>query len=187
MKRKRDLQITSHEPDNAPDAFQEIFDDDFLDFPMPPTTQNYPMIDVIDRDDSVLVRANVPGLSEEDVEIIVTDGYVTIAGETSLEKENINDTLYQFESYHGAFARGVHLPSVVVPESASASLENGVLSVIIKKEVPEPKKKVSVRPKTSKKPSADKKKTSKIKGGAKKKATSEKPVKKKATRNTKKK
>ena len=90
-------------------------------------------IDVFWAGESLTVRASLPGVKPEDVEVIVTDDTLTIKGETKLEKEVKEEEYLHREHRHGAFRRAVALPHNLDTEKADASYENGILTVTIPK------------------------------------------------------
>jgi HSP20 family protein len=92
-----------------------------------------PRVNVIDRDDQVVVRAEVPGVKKEDMDISVTENSVSIKGVTRREEEEEKGDYYRCEIASGAFARTVSLPSEVDTEKAKASFEDGVLELTIPK------------------------------------------------------
>ena len=102
-----------------------------------------PKIDIINKEELVEVRAELPGVSEDDVEIEIENNMMTIRGVASQE----NGDYFHKESHHGSFTRTFSLPSEVVAEKADAEIENGILTVTIPKIRPKLAKKVSVKAK----------------------------------------
>jgi HSP20 family protein len=92
-----------------------------------------PNVDVIDRDDEVIVRAEVPGIKKEDLEVSVTDNSVTIKGETKHEEKEEKGNYYRCEISSGTFARTVALPDNVSSGDATAKFEDGVLELKLPK------------------------------------------------------
>jgi HSP20 family protein len=92
-----------------------------------------PNVDVIDRDDEVIVRAEVPGINKDDLEVSVTDNAVTIKGETKHEEKEEKGDYYRCEISSGAFTRTVALPGTVSSSDATAKFENGVLELKLPK------------------------------------------------------
>ena len=91
-----------------------------------------PRVDVIDRDDEILVRAELPGVHKDDLDVSLSGEYLTIKGETHEEKEEKGE-YYRSEIRHGSVIRTVRLPEVVDDEKAKAQFEDGVLEIIIPK------------------------------------------------------
>jgi HSP20 family protein len=92
-----------------------------------------PSVDVIDRDEEVVVRAEVPGYKKEDIEISVADSSLTIKGETKTEEKEAKGDYYRCEISRGAFARTVSLPAAVDDSKAKASMKDGVLELTLPK------------------------------------------------------
>lgn len=93
-----------------------------------------PRIDVIERDDAVVVRAELPGVDRKNVDVSITQNSVTIKGETSREeKEQEKGYYFRSEISRGAFARTVGLPGDVDTENAKAVFKDGVLELTMPK------------------------------------------------------
>ncbi|HYX63209.1 MAG TPA: Hsp20/alpha crystallin family protein [Burkholderiales bacterium] len=92
-----------------------------------------PSVDVIDRDDEVVVRAEVPGYKKEDIEVSVSDSLLTIKGETKTEEKEEKGDYYRCEISHGAFSRSIGLPATVDDSKAKASMKDGVLELTLPK------------------------------------------------------
>jgi len=92
-----------------------------------------PKIDVIDRDEEVVVRAEVPGVEKDDLDVSVSGNTVTIKGETKREAKEEKGNYYRCEISRGAFARTVVLPDYVDSDSAKAKFEDGVLELTLPK------------------------------------------------------
>ena len=89
--------------------------------------QGWPSVEVNATDKEVRVSAELPGLDEKDVEILIDDGVLTIRGE---KKSETDDKERGFsERYYGRFERRIALPFEVDEEKADASFKNGVLTV----------------------------------------------------------
>jgi len=98
-----------------------------------PEIPGMPSVDVIDRDDEVLVRAEVPGYKKEDIEISVSDSSLTIKGETKAEEKEEKGDYYRCEISHGAFSRTVALPAEVDDAKAKATIKDGMLELKLPK------------------------------------------------------
>ena len=98
-----------------------------------PFEARMPKVDVIDRDDEVLIRAEIPGVSKDDLDISVTDNTVTIKGETKRETKEEKGDYYRCEISRGTFARTLTLPANVDSDNAKAKFEDGVLALTIPK------------------------------------------------------
>jgi HSP20 family protein len=92
-----------------------------------------PSVDIIDRDDEVVVKAEVPGYKKEDIEISVSDASLTIKGETRTEKKEEKGDYYRCEISRGAFSRTLALPAAVDESKAQAVMKDGVLELTLPK------------------------------------------------------
>jgi HSP20 family protein len=106
-----------------------------------------PPVDLVESGDHFVLKADLPGLTDEDVSIEVQDGTLTISGERSAEHESEEGGWYRLERSYGSFSRSLTLPDGVDAEAISARFENGVLEVNIPK--PEERKPRRVEIKTN--------------------------------------
>jgi HSP20 family protein len=97
-----------------------------------------PAMDLVETADHFVLRADLPGLSEDDVKIEFEDGTLTVSGERKAEHESKDEGYYRVERAFGAFTRSLTLPQGIDPEAVAASFDRGVLEVRIPK--PEEKK-----------------------------------------------
>lgn len=121
-----------------------FFEDDFSRFPSLWERRPEMMslaLDVAEKDDAFIIKASVPGVLAEDVEITLTDNVLTIKGEMKEDKE-INEQSYHLrERRSGSFMRSVTLPTAVDADKIEAVNENGVLTLTLPKaEAVKPKK-----------------------------------------------
>ena len=91
-----------------------------------------PDIEMFERNGQVVLRADLPGLTKDDVKVDITDDAVTIHGERKKEHEEKGETFYRSERSYGSFYRLVPLPDGMAPESANATFHDGVLEVTMK-------------------------------------------------------
>ncbi len=92
-----------------------------------------PKVDVSETSDAVQVTADLPGMTENDVEVTLSDGHLHIRGEKHAEKEEQEKNYHRVERSYGSFQRSVALPAEVDAEKVDASFKNGVLSVMLPK------------------------------------------------------
>jgi HSP20 family protein len=88
-----------------------------------------PQIEVRQRGNEIVLRADLPGLKKEDVDIEVEDGVLTLSGERRQEQDDEQQGFYRSERSYGAFRRAVALPEGVNEEEISASFNDGVLEI----------------------------------------------------------
>ena len=104
-------------------------------------TGSLPAIDMYQTDDEIVVKASLPGVKAEEVQINITGDVLTLKGETKYEEEKKDKAWHMREHRWGAFERSVSLPTQVVSDEAKAEFENGVLTITLPKAE-------DVRPKT---------------------------------------
>lgn len=90
-----------------------------------------PQLDVVERDGRLVVRADLPGTSKDDVRVEVTEDALVIEGERRQEREVEGEGIHRAERSYGSFQRVIPLPEGVNAEAAEARFENGVLEVTI--------------------------------------------------------
>jgi HSP20 family protein len=94
-----------------------------------------PAMDIVETEDDFVLRADLPGMSEDDVKIEFEDGTLTITGERKAEHETKNEGYYRVERAYGSFSRSLTLPQGVNPEGVTAKFDRGVLEVRVPKPV----------------------------------------------------
>ncbi len=92
-----------------------------------------PPMDLVETDDHLVLKADLPGLERDDVNIEVKDGVLTVSGERKSEHEERADGYYRVERAFGGFSRSLSLPEHVDAERINASFDKGVLEVRIPK------------------------------------------------------
>jgi HSP20 family protein len=92
-----------------------------------------PAIDLVEAEDHFVLKADLPGLVEDDVSIEVQDGMLTISGERKAEHESRERGWYRVERAFGSFSRSLTLPDGVDADAISARFDRGVLEVRIPK------------------------------------------------------
>src|SRR4051812_28052671 len=88
-----------------------------------------PPMDLVETDDHFVLRADLPGLSEEDVSIELEDSVLTVAGERQAEHEDKREGFYRLERSFGQFRRSLTLPEGVDADGITAAFDKGVLEV----------------------------------------------------------
>ena len=121
--------------------FANFFDEDRW----PALTKEHRMVvrwDVAETDDAVKITADLPGLTEKEIDVTLADGVLTIKGERKAEKETEDKEkhYHSVERSYGAFERAMSLPTNVDESKISADFKNGVLELTLPKK-PEAKKK----------------------------------------------
>jgi len=114
-----------------------------------------PAMDLVETEGHFVLTADLPGLSEEDVNIEVEDRVLTVSGERKATHEVAKDGFHRVERAFGTFSRSLTLPEGINPEAVEANFDRGVLEVRIPKpEQPKPRK-ISIAPKTIEAKSTD--------------------------------
>ncbi len=99
-----------------------------------------PKLDVAELKDRYEVKAELPGMDENDIELTIEDGLLTISGEKKAETEEKEKGYYLKECSYGSFSRSVRLPENIVDDKIEAKFKKGVLTVKLpKKEILPPK------------------------------------------------
>ena len=104
-----------------------------------------PAMDLVETDDHFVLRADLPGLTEDDATIELEDNILSISGERKSEHEDRKEGYYRVERAYGAFHRQLTLPDGVDPEAVEASFEKGVLEVRIQKPEERKPRKVEIK------------------------------------------
>ena len=92
-----------------------------------------PAMDLAETDDAFVLRADLPGVSQEDVNIELEDTVLTVSGERKADHETKGEGFYRVERSFGAFSRSLTLPKGVDAEAIAASFTDGVLEVRVPK------------------------------------------------------
>ncbi|MBN1374723.1 MAG: Hsp20/alpha crystallin family protein [Dehalococcoidia bacterium] len=103
-----------------------------------------PALDVFERDDKFVVKAEIPGMDEENINVSVEGNSLVIKGQKDTEKEVKDEDYYHCERSYGSFYRSVPLPSTVDKDKIQADYDNGILEVTFPKSAEVKPKKVKV-------------------------------------------
>jgi HSP20 family protein len=103
-----------------------------------------PALDLYEDKDEIVVKAELPGMAKDDIQVSVTDNVLTIKGEKRQEEENKEKEYYRSERVYGAFLRSVALPTEVNPGKVRATFKNGVLEVRLPKSEAAKKKEIKI-------------------------------------------
>jgi HSP20 family protein len=136
-----------HPMDSLQREMNRVFDDFFRSWDMPSMSRSFdlspfstfeysattPRIDVHETDKEVRVSAELPGMTEKDIDVSVSKKSLTISGEKKQESEQNIKGWYRMERSYGAFSRSIPLPCEVDQDKCSASFKNGVLTVSLSK------------------------------------------------------
>jgi HSP20 family protein len=106
-----------------------------------------PQIETLQRDNTLVIRADVPGVKKEDLDVHVENGSLIVSGERTQEKEDNRTDMYRSERSYGSFYREIPLPDTVKEDQISAQCRDGVLEVTVPlpKEQPQQQRKIEVK------------------------------------------
>jgi HSP20 family protein len=137
--------------DSIFDDFRRSFDDLMSPFlPMrtwlPATTQAWPvraaLVDLVDKGDKYILRAELPGFEKGDVELLTNKDTITFSAEKTSETEEKSQEYLHRERTYSSSRRTINFPQEVDPSKIEATMKNGVLEVIAPKKEPEPDEKL---------------------------------------------
>jgi HSP20 family protein len=111
------------------EAMDRLFDDAFTRPISVSGVSGMPAIDMYQTNDDVVVKATLPGLKAEDVDITVTGETLTLRGEFKQEDEKKETSYHIREQRYGSFERSILLPTDVKADKAVADFENGILTI----------------------------------------------------------
>ncbi len=117
--------------------FDRVLEDFFSDRPALPSLLEegwgpaVPAVDILEKDGNLIVRAEMPGMNEKDIELKLEGNVLTLKGERKLDKEDSGRNYYRRESRRGSFSRSFTLPETIDAEKIKADYKNGVLTVTI--------------------------------------------------------
>lgn len=109
-------------------------------------SHKYPMLDIYDTKDDIVVSASLPGVKPEEVDITVTGDLLTIKGEFKQEEETKGRNYVRQERRYGVFSRELKLPVEVKSDKAEAVYENGVLTIKFPKAETAKPKQIKLKP-----------------------------------------
>jgi len=116
------------------DEFDRLLDRFFPEFPSRwPETTWVPAVNVAEEEDRVVVKATIPGVDKNNLEVKVTGDTLILSGKTEEEREKREKDYYIHEIKSGAFRREVSLPSEVVADKVTASYRDGILTINLPK------------------------------------------------------
>jgi HSP20 family protein len=104
-----------------------------------------PPVDIFERGDDLVIRAELPGLETRDIDIRVENGNLVLRGERKHEKESDDRKVYRLERVYGTFTRRFALPTSVDASKINATYSNGVLEVVLPKAEEAKERKVEIK------------------------------------------
>lgn len=158
---KEKKEVEPYRPSKTPSVFEQMdrFFEDFLgrrftpwwpsirwpEIRWPAEMEISPSVDIFEDKDEVVVKAELPGMTKEDININITEDTLTITGEKKKEEKVEKKDYYHFERSYGTFSRSFRLPADVQTEKAKAIFKEGVLEIRAPKTEEAKKKEVRVK------------------------------------------
>ena len=126
-------------------AMDRVFDDFGRGWRSGEAELTFP-VDLSETENEVVVKAVLPGIKPEDVDISVSEGVLTVKGESKFEQKTEKENYYRQEIRYGSFHRSIPLPSRVNHEQADADFNDGVLTVTLPKAEEVRPKQIKIKP-----------------------------------------
>jgi HSP20 family protein len=134
------------------EAMDRLFEESFVrpsrTWPLPTATGLTVAVDMHEADDDVVIKADLPGLKPEDVDISITENTLTVKGEFRSEEEGERGDVHFRERRYGSFQRAVALPAFIDADAAEAEFEDGVLTITLPKTEESKPKQIEVKAKS---------------------------------------
>jgi HSP20 family protein len=105
----------------------------------------YPSADIAEQDDGYIVKMELPGVTKDDVKIVMQENMLTVKGEKKQEKESKGSNYHRVERSYGSFQRSFTLPTSVKGDKVDASFKDGVLSIVLPKAEEAKRKQIEVK------------------------------------------
>jgi HSP20 family protein len=135
-KKEQEKNVVPLRTSNVLEEFEQMFENIFPQGWLRPFEgrkelrfENLPQVDVIDRDDTILVKAALPGVAKEDLEVSTTPNTVTIRGTTRKETKEEKDEYYRCEISRSDYLRTVALPASIDESKVKAKFKDGMLEL----------------------------------------------------------
>jgi HSP20 family protein len=127
----------------------DVFDRFFDDLRLPQTWAEekswMPVFDMSETEKEVVVKAEVPGMNSDDINLTLSDGCLTISGEKKHEEKEEKENYHRTERRYGAFCRNIVLPADVDPDKVDATYKDGVLKITMSKTASSKTKKIEIK------------------------------------------
>jgi HSP20 family protein len=132
--------------------FEDLWKSPFslVNFPQMKVAERFeisPSVDIFEHENELVLKADLPGLTKDEVEINVTDNVLTLSGEKKKEEKVERENYYRYERSYGSFCRRFHLPDGIDTEKVKAHFKDGVLEVRLPKteEAKQKTKKIAIK------------------------------------------
>jgi HSP20 family protein len=112
--------------------FEEFFDDFPFASSTPESRESWiPSVDILEKDGNLILRAELPGMTEKQIDLKLEGNTLTLKGERKMDNEDKKSNYHRVESFYGSFTRSFRLPDTVDTEKINADYRNGVLTVTL--------------------------------------------------------
>lgn len=122
-----------------PATMERLFDDFFQDS----ITLN-PRVDIKETEDDLIVKAELPGMTKDDINVELKDSILTISGEKKTESSDEQARFHKTEILYGSFSKSFHVPMHVKHDDISANFKDGILNIKIPKDESEKVKQITI-------------------------------------------
>ena len=127
------------------DLFHWFLEDFDLSVFGPGEREWVPAFDISETENEIIVKAEIPGMKVEEIDISLTDGLLTIKGERKMEKEDKQENYHRIERQFGTFSRTLNLGLKVKADGIDAGYKDGILTVTLPKAEEDKPKKIEVK------------------------------------------
>ncbi len=103
-----------------------------------------PPVDIFEDEDSVVIKAELPGVDQKDIEVKIEDNTLTLRGERKHDQSIKKENYHRLERYYGAFQRSFSLPLSIAQDRIKASCDRGILTITLPKREEMKPKQISV-------------------------------------------
>jgi HSP20 family protein len=111
--------------------FEQVFGESPRSSMLEGTESRKPAVDVLEKDGNLILRAEVPGMEQKDIDLKLEGNVLTIKGERKFDGEEQRDNYHRIESFYGSFSRSFTLPETVDRDRISADYKSGILTITI--------------------------------------------------------
>jgi len=108
------------------------------------TTSFAPPVDIYEDEHNIMLKIEVPGIDEKDIDVRIENNTLTVHGERKFEKEEKEENFRRVERQYGSFTRSFTMPTTVDPEKVSANYDKGVLKITLAKKAEAKPKQIKV-------------------------------------------
>ncbi len=112
---------------------------------IPAAEIHFPPVDIYEKAAEIVIKAGIPGVKKEDIEVTFLKDTLTIRGERKRDRAVRDEDYYYLEHHYGSFSRSITLPVGLTPEGMKASYKDGILEIIIPKSEKEKPREIEVK------------------------------------------